>query len=172
MNYIPINKVNSNEKYLFALLKSNNNNVYIIKEAIEILKNKSFNYLLHKWTKEENDTLKELLEIVIANKISISFKETTDKKIKKYLEKVTSLEAICILLQTNNKDILDYIEEKYNTLFDFYLKETEEKDNSLYQYEGNDLKTDGKNNYKIITFPKQLEKKEKKVKTKIYRFKK
>ena len=164
MKIRPIKIQNMNDQYLLALLRTGNVKQYskVVNEIKKRLSNKRLSFLLYKWSEEKNETLKELFEIAIANKISdffpiMSYNELP-KTVKKYLEKVSSIEAISILMNSNIQSISNKSQEKYFDFLDAYLEATEERDLDLYKTEGDDTSIIEQKETKIIPFPKKQEK--------------
>ncbi len=162
----PIKYKDMDVRYLMALLQRNNGNyeeiVEVLAERLDTLK---IRILLEKCNKEKNPLLKELLEVAVARKflnyILVGDYEIFPTSIKQYLENVSSLDALCLLMQSRNRDIVVMARKKYEELFDAYL-ETFENENSeeaeiLYTTEGDDTEiifTTTANSDKIIPFIK------------------
>lgn len=168
-----------NDQYLLALLRSENliNYDLAIKEMKKRLNNKNITFLLYKWVQEENQTLRELFEIAIANKFSKCFPvanyEELPQIVKKYLEAVSSIEAITILLNVNSKAVQSKTQKKYYEFLEDYLDITEERDFNLYEKEGDDSFIFEEKTRKIIPFPTELVKSttnKQEEKTKIYKY--
>ncbi len=181
MKIRPIKVQNMNDQYLLALLRSENliNYNLAINEMKKRLNNKNITFLLYKWIQEENQTLKELFEIAIANKFSICFPvinyENLPDIVKKYLETVSSIEAITILLNINNQTIQSKSRKKYCEFLEDYLDITEERDFDLYKKEGDDSFIFEEKVKKVIPFPTEQVKFSSDIgeeKTKIYKLSK
>lgn len=145
--------------FLMELIKKYSNDNYsdimkVLKYRLETL---SLHELLKKCNSESNIILKEMLETAIAEKIKnfelIEDYEKYPSAIKLYLENITSLDAICTLMSMKNQEIKDYLETKYITLIEEYMKLFD--DELLYQTEGDDSYLLSKKNNNIIKFPKE-----------------
>ncbi len=142
--------------YLLELLRQQNANDKLIKEINKKLGELSINTLISKWLREKNIIVKELLENAIAEKFLLMyFIKNIDKFpiLEKYLEDVNSLDAICILCNSQNKAVNSIAKEKYRIIFDSYLDDLDLDQNIkiLYQTEGNDLEIETSSK-KVIDF--------------------
>lgn len=156
-------------RYLMELLRRKNNNyeeiVSVLSERLCLLPMK---VLLQKWVIEKNSLLKELIEIAIAKRFlsytPISEFTSFPRIMKIYLENLTSFDALHILLQSRNRDIVARANQKYQELFDAYLDTFEGTHFSdvMYAFEGDDTKIVMNDNCKIISFEKVKKKKKKK----------
>ena len=114
--------------FLMELIKKYSNDNYsdIIKVLKYRLETLSLHELLKKCNSESNIILKEMLETAIAEKIKnfelIEDYEKYPSAMKLYLENITSLDAICTLMSMKNQEIKDYLETKYITLIEEYMK--------------------------------------------------
>ena len=146
MEIYPIKYKDMQVQYLMALVQKKCINVEeigkVLLKKFESLKLKE---LLDKWAKESNITLKELFEVAIARKIVdyslVCCNTEFSNLINKFLLRVTSLDAICILTCSYNEQINKYAYQKYHELLDAYLDTFEDNDltKQLYLTEGNDL---------------------------------
>ncbi len=159
MQVYPIKYKDMNIFFLMALLRQKNvNKEKIIKVLSKRLDSFKLNDLISIWNIEKNNTLKEVLEIAIAKKIinynQISHNTKMPNFIKRYLNNVTSLDAICLLLKSKNEDIRQVSYSKYQELIDAYL---ESFDFIYYENEGDDSFLCNNNN-KIIKYSKRKRK--------------
>ncbi len=161
--------------YLMGLLRQQaSNSEDIIVELKKRLLKLPIETILGWWKKEENHMVKELLEIAIATKWSqyekIQEYEDYSNLSKEYMKKVTSLDAIVMLLQLQNEKIQKIAYQKYQEFLEVYLESTEEQMKGLYQNEGDDTKLLINSNH-VIPFPTEKTKESKEnYHTKIYKF--
>ena len=152
----PINYTDMNVKYLMSLFEQKNiDKEEVSKIIINKLEMVRLTDLLKRWDKEKNITLKELLEIAIAKKIVnycliCSYPEFSNL-INKFLYSITSLDALCILSSSSNKQIKELAYQKYHELLDAYLDAFEKDDYKLYLSEGDDTTVE----VKIIEYKKR-----------------
>ncbi len=143
MKVYPIKYKDMKLGYLMALVDNKNIDreelTAILLSKLEALR---LPELVKKWQKAKNNTLKELLEIALAQKIAkysvICKYSSFSNLINKFLEKVTSFDAIIILMNSYDQDIKEYAYSKYHELLDLYLDALEEEDYDLYLNEGDD----------------------------------
>ena len=151
---------NMNTQFLMALLRQQNPNKDEIVEILQKrLQNIKLSDLLKRWKIEKNTTLKDILEIAIAYRIvqyNYLFRQTRlSNFVKNYLTKINSLDAICILMRSENSEVKDYADYKYHQLLDAYLESLEDL-NILYATEGDDTSL-VKKDFKILKFTKRNE---------------
>ena len=167
-----------NTYYLMQLYRerTKNANQQILIEISKRLKMMPIQELLNKWLKEKNITLKELLEVTISERIvryePVIEYENYPEILKKFIEEVTSIDALCILMNLHNEIIKSNAKDKYNQFIKEYLELMDNE--QLYQTEGNDCYLTIKHIDNIIEFP--IEKISKTTETtetaKIYKFRK
>lgn len=165
--------------YLMELYReyNANNREDLIKELTKRLKQIPLSELLSKWQQEKNQTLKELLELAIAEVLKrfepmVEYNEYP-KKLKLYIENVISLDAICILMTYKNEKIREIARVKYYNLLEDYMSIID--DDLLYQREGDDSYLLEKKQNNVIEFPRikiESSKKEENGLAKIYKFRK
>lgn len=148
-----------NTYYLMELYRELNKNAneQILIELNKRLKIMPIKELLNKWEKEKNITLKELLEITISERL-IRYEPVIDYNeypeiLKQYVENVTSLDALCILMNIHNQTINYKVKDKYNRFIKEYLDLMDNE--KLYQTEGNDYYIILEEMNNIIEFPKE-----------------
>ena len=159
MRLYPTKYKDMNVKYLMTLFSQKNlNKEEVSKILLSKLEAVRLTDLLKRWNKEKNATLKELLEIAISKKIVnyslICTYTEFSNLINKFLSKVTSLDAICILTNSYNEQIKEFAYQKYHELLDAYLDAFEQDDYKLYLTEGDDTEIE-MNNMKIIKYKKR-----------------
>ena len=170
-----------NTYYLMELYRerTKNANEQILVEIETRFRTMPIKELLKKWQKEKNITLKELLEISISERIvryePVIEYESYPKIIKQFLEEVTSIDALCILMNLHNEKIQKQARDKYDTFIKEYLEIMDNEE--LYQTEGNDYNIIIEEMNNIIEFPiERISKKTEIVETtetaKIYKLKK
>ena len=156
MRVYPIKYKDMNVKYLMTLFDQKNlNTEEVSKIIINKLQKVRLIDLLKRWNKEKNVTLKELLEIAIAKKIVnytlICTYTELSNLVNRFLSKMTSLDAICILSNSYNEQIKECAYQKYHEVLDAYLDTFEKDDYKLYLTEGDDTQLQ----IKIIEYKKR-----------------
>ena len=135
--------------------------------------------LLKKWYKVENPMLKDLFEIAISERIR-DFEMVVDyqdypKTLKKYIEEVTSFDAIWTLMTVRNEEVSRIAKMKCYAFIEQYMDTFDDK--KLYELEGDDtylfkLASDSC----VIKIPKRIKVSKQSIKQnevgKIYQFKK
>ena len=135
MKIYPIKYKDMNVKYLMALFNQKNlNKEEISKVLLKKLEMVKLTDLLKRWNKEKNQTLKN-----------------------RFLYKVSSIDAICILINSYNEQIKQCAYQKYHELLDAYLDAFENEDYKLYLNEGDDSDIDF-DSIKIIKYKKGIRK--------------
>lgn len=165
---------NMDLKILIVLIRQHNNldSPDILSELSKRLKNSTKEELLVKWYKEKKSTLKELLEITIAEKYNdkplISINKRNEKLSKCYLEQVSSLDAIYKLMQSPDETIRQKATLRYQDFINDYLDMIDKDENTkkLYQLEGDDTLINDKCSNIISFETAKIKKEQNKIKVK------
>jgi len=165
-----------NTYYLMELYRerTRTSNEQILKEIDKRFHKMHIQELLKKWSKEKNITLKEMLEVTVSERIAryepIIEYDLYPEIFKQFIEQVTSIDALCILMNMHNKTIRTEASNKYKEFIKEYLELTDNQE--LYKTEGNDYNLYLQELNNIIEFPieKVSNNNETKETAKIYKF--
>ncbi len=119
----------------------------------------SFSNLLSMWEKGKSDVVKEFLEQEIALRY-INYEclssDPLPKAFQDFVSGVTSIDAICTLMQAKRCEIREFATDKYQEFLNDYLEVTEENYFELYLHEGDDSNMISlSKNEKIVPFIKK-----------------